>query len=92
MNTAAKGRRNEHRSMAIFYGWGCICVRSAGSRGLFDFVAFDDVKIYFVQVKSTRAPGPAERQRLADLVVPVNAEKLVHVWRPYAREPEVLVL
>lgn len=89
MNTAAKGRRQEHRSMALFEADGYICVRAAGSRGPWDFVAIGEKGIVFCQVRSGRWPSPAECAALAKLPAPRNSAKVLHRWMPRAKAPEV---
>ena len=89
MNTAAKGRRNEHRSMAQCEAIGFLCVRAAGSKGLWDFVAIRHDLVLLVQVKSTDMPSPAERQALANCKVPSIARKVIHRWKKRARTPDV---
>ncbi len=89
MNTAAKGRRQEHRSIALFEALGYVCVRAAASKGAWDFVAISREGIALVQVKSGRWPSPKERAALAALPVPSNAVKVLHRWRRHARQPDV---
>jgi hypothetical protein len=89
MNTAAKGRRNEHRSIRHFEALGYVCVRAAGSKGPWDFVGISREGIVLVQVKSTRWPSRKECAMLAALPVPVNAVKVLHRWRKHARKPDV---
>ncbi len=92
VNTAKKGRRNEHRSMSLLEKSGYWCMRSAASRGVFDVVAVSKTDIIFVQVKSGRRPGSVEMEEMALCPVPPNARKLVHVWKDRAQMPEVTEL
>lgn len=89
MNTAKKGRHQEHRSIALYEGWGFRCMRSAGSRGAWDFIAVNAEGIVLVQVRSGRWPSPAECAELAAFPVPPNARKVIHRWDLRARAPEV---
>ena len=89
MNTAAKGRRQEWRSIAIYEGWGFRCLRSAGSKGAWDFIAVNHEGIVLVQVRSGRWPSPAECAELKAYPVPTNARKVIHRWKLRARAPEV---
>jgi hypothetical protein len=91
MNTAAKGRRNEHRSMAIYRALGFEVLRSAGSKGAWDFVAISGHNVVLVQVKSGAWPGPAERAKLAAFRTPLNCNREIHRWRPNARRPDIRV-
>jgi len=43
----------------------------------------------FPQVKSNRAPSPAERETLAGFACPSNCKRLIHVWHDRQRWPEV---
>lgn len=92
MNTAAKGRRNEHRSMAIFEAAGYECLRAAASKGAWDFVAISATDIVLCQVKSTRWPRSEEMEQLQLFRVPAGVRKLVHRWKARARKPEVMEL
>ena len=89
MNTAAKGRRNEHRSMALYEAMGYECIRSAGSRGRWDFLAIDAHWIIAVQVKSGSWPSPAERKAMEDASLPDGTRRVVHRWQARARRPDV---
>ena len=89
MNTAAKGRRQEHRSIRLFEDLGYRCTRAAGSMGCWDFIGVSREGIVLVQVKSGRWPGPKERAELAAFPVPSNAVKVLHRWRKHARKPDV---
>jgi len=88
MNTAAKGRKNEHRSMRIFEDAGCSCMRSAASAGVFDFVAISRTEAVLVQVKSRDWPGTSEMDEIRDFVCPENFRKIVHRWRKYQQHPD----
>jgi hypothetical protein len=72
------GRAREYRIMKRLEAQGWWCVRSAGSKGVVDIVAFklwleDDqdrlaarLKTRFIQAKPPgRGPGPEEREKLA---------------------------
>jgi len=75
--------------MQLFVALGYTCIRSAASKGLFDFVALGAQDIACVQVKSTEWPRPAEIEALQLLRVPANVRKIVHRWRPRQRLPDV---
>lgn len=92
MSNGHRGRRAEWRSRAYLEAQGLTVVRAAGSRGAFDLVAIDGERVLLVQVKASRrgsGPAPAERERLQAFACPASCTKLVHVWRPRARTPEV---
>lgn len=89
MNTAAKGRRQEHRSMALYKALGFTCVRAAASKGAWDFVAFSNHNVVIVQVRSGKWPSPAERRELARFKAPVSVIREIHRWRRRARRPDV---
>ena len=91
MNTAAKGRRNEHRSMEIYRRQGFKCIRAAASKGAWDFVAISRFNVVLVQVKTGDWPGPAERALLAEFPAPLNVNREIQRWRPRARQPDVRV-
>jgi hypothetical protein len=89
MNTAAKGRRNEHRSIALLKSLGYECIRAAASRGVFDIVGIGSADFILLQVKSNQWPGAAEVETLRLFPAPPNARKLVHRWRDRVRLPDV---
>lgn len=89
MNAAAKGRRNEHRSIALYEALGYECIRAAASKGLWDFVAIGPSDVVLVQVKSTRWPSSVEMEQMQLARVPPGVRKVVHRWRHRARMPDV---
>lgn len=91
MNTAHKGRRQEHRSIRIYKAQGFECIRAAGSKGAWDFIAISGHTIVLVQVRSGKWPPPAERRRLGAFLAPLNCQRELHRWRPRARTPDVKV-
>ena len=91
-NPKQKGTHAEHKSMRYFEAQGFVCVRSAGSLGAFDFIAFGAQEIILCQVKCNGWPDPAEREKMAGVPCPANCRKEVHRWNDYAREPEVRIV
>ena len=69
-----------------------LVVRSAGSKGPVDLVAFYGILIYAVQVKFCK-PGRAWRdanwKKLVALELPENVVKVAYVYRRGTTEPEV---
>lgn len=89
MNTAAKGRRLEHRSRRLLEAAGYAVVRAAGSLGTWDLVGLSPAGVALVQVKANRPPSPADLEGLRDFPAPPNTVKLVHVWRDRQRAPDI---
>jgi hypothetical protein len=89
VNTAKKGRHAEHRSRALLEAAGYTVVRAAASKGDWDLVGWSATDWVLVQVKAGRSPSPAERAALAEARVPPGCRRLVHVWRPRRRLPDV---
>lgn len=89
MNTAAKGRRNEHRSIQLLESLGYRCVRAAASKGLFDIVAIGSADIVLLQVKSSEWPRSEELESLRIFEAPANCKKMIHRWRDRQRTPDV---
>ena len=89
MNTASKGRRNEHRSRRLLEAAGYTVTRAAGSLGVWDLVAIGSTDIALCQVKSNAWPGAAEMEALKAFPAPPNARKLVHRWRDRQQTPDV---
>ncbi len=91
MNTARKGSHQEHRSIRIYEAQGFTCIRAAGSRGAWDFIAISRYTIVLVQVRSGKWPAPSERKKLGALLTPLNCQRELHRWRRLARKPDVKV-
>lgn len=89
MNSAAKGRRQEHRSAALLEAAGYDVTRAAASKGVWDLIGISGAGLVLVQVKSSEWPRAAEMETLRDYPAPACAQKLVHRWRPRARRPDV---
>lgn len=89
MNTAAKGRRLEHRSRALLEALGYTVVRAAGSKGPFDLVGIGTVDLVLVQCKANAWPGSVEMETLRTFPCPPNCRRLVHRWRDRQRVPDV---
>mgnify|MGYP003627953788 CR=1 FL=1 len=89
INTAAKGRRLEHKTIKVLKRVGYDCMRSAASKGTWDVIAIGPVDIRLVQVKANRPPGPIERENMAEAVAPPNATKEFWVWKDGEREPYI---
>ena len=69
---------------------GYVCFRSAGSHGAADITAVSADEVLFVQVKrSSTSPSPTEIADLKALIVPPNCRKVVHLWRPRQKFPEI---
>ncbi len=89
MNTAAKGRRLEHRSRALLEREGYSVVRAAASKGAFDLVAIGPTDIVLCQVKSNGWPGREEMEAIAAFKAPSICRKVVHRWRDRQASPDV---
>ena len=92
MNTKAKGNRNELKSIKYYEKQGYYCTKSGGSLGMWDFVGYSKSDWLCVQVKSNRSPNNLEMMELQEAIVPPHTKKLIHVWKDYARSPEITEL
>ena len=90
MNPKRKGTRNEHRSIKLLESLGYHCIRSAGSLGPFDVVAYNDIGCIFIQCKSNSFPSSIEMEQLKLEPIPPNSVKLVHRWNDRKSTPSVL--
>lgn len=80
MGNYTKGRRLEHRARQILETAGFSVVRSAGSKGPADLVAFDALGFRLISVKCGGQYASAlEREALQLLPRPDNAT--VEIWR-----------
>jgi hypothetical protein len=89
VNTKAKGRRRDRRSVAVLEAAGYRCIISAASLSEWDLIGIGTADVVLVQVKSNRGPGSAERDALQEYKVPPHVRKMIHVWRDHARFPIV---
>ena len=89
MNAKDKGRRSEHRSMALLEAAGYRCTRSAGSLGEWDIIGIGPTDVVLCQVKTRDWPSAAEWEALKLFQAPPNCRKLVHRWRDRQRLPDV---
>ena len=81
VNTAVKGRRNEHRVIAILKSQGYTCTRAAASKGVFDIIAFNKLGSKHVQVKTNGWPSPAERKTMLDMKNKLPDNATIEAWR-----------
>ena len=77
MNSAAKGRRNEHKARAWLESLGYEVTRSAASKGAWDLVGINQRGVALAQVKSNQWPGPAERLTLEMFPAPERTRRLM---------------
>lgn len=89
MNAKAKGRRQEYRTMRLLEAAGYRTTRAAASLGAFDIIGISATDVVLGQVKSNRLPCAAEMETLRLFPVPLNAHKLIHVWRDRKGQPDV---
>lgn len=87
MNTAAKGSRNEHRSMRLLEASGYRCTRAAGSLGAWGVVAIGPADVLLLQVKTRDWPGSTEMEALRGFPAPAACRKILHRWRDRQRTP-----
>lgn len=88
-NTAAKGRRNEHRPRAILEAAGYRVIRAAGSLGEWDLVGLGPRGVIVVQVKTRDWPGTLEMDSLRESCGWRYITRLVHRYRDGIRLPDV---
>ncbi len=89
MNTAAKGRRNEHKSIRLLESLGYDCTRAAASKGVWDVIGIGPTDFVLCQVKSNGWPSSVEMEQMERFKSPLNAKKIVHRWRDNQRHPDV---
>ena len=89
INTAAKGRRLEYKTIRLLEAAGYNCTRSAASKGVWDIVAIGPQGVRLIQVKANRQPGPLEREQMAAFPAPPGVSREYWVWRDHARDPTI---
>ena len=77
-----RGRDLENRTRKELERHNFTVVRSAGSKGTIDIVAWDRLWLRLIQVKtSTRDVTPVEREALEELWIPRGARVELWTWR-----------
>jgi Holliday junction resolvase len=80
LNTAAKGRRAEHRCRDILEAAGYSVLRAAGSFGAFDLIALNSSEIRLINVKSGSGYASGiEREVMKEFRAPPYAVR--EIWR-----------
>ena len=88
----AKGRRYERKTRKLLEKEGFYVMRSAGSLGKFDLIAFNQEKFRLIQVKSgTSRIGKKEREEIKEFPVPLNCSKELWRWLPQ-KKPIITIL
>jgi len=89
-----KGRRAEYKTIETLKNEGYICLRTAGSHGHYDVVAWDDYDVYFIQVKIDCLPSSKEIEKITNSPFPKvrNCHREIWVWTTRVKEPEVYVV
>lgn len=88
----ATGRRCEYKSIHLMESYGFYCIRSAGSKGLWDLMAIHEDVVVLIQVKRDKRPSARYMQPLVEFVCPPYVKKILHVWRTYESYPDVYVI
>ena len=78
MTNYAKGANKERMVKKVLEAAGMTCVRSSGSHGPVDLVAWNKDRIYFLQIKYNCRITDAELNALEAMQVPASGE--VAVW------------
>ena len=82
MSHYAKGRRGEYKVQRILEAAGYDTVRSAGSKGMWDVIAWNRLGARFIQVKAGDcSPSRLEREAIDAAVVPDGATKEIWLLR-----------
>ncbi len=89
LNTARKGSRAEHKSMALLESQGYVCTRAAASKGAWDVIGCRAADVCLCQVKVRDWPDLVEMLRLEEFPCPPGTKKLIHRWRDRAQVPDV---
>ena len=92
INTAAKGRRLEHKTIRVLEAAGYDCTRAAASKGTWDIVAMNEDNLRLIPGQANHPPGPKERQSLAGAKAPPLASREFWVWKDNVREPLIKIL
>lgn len=88
-----KGARNERRTRDYFYEIGAsIVMKTGGSLGEFDLVAFFPGEVILAQVKTNAWPGPQERAAMRAVCNYSYCKKLMVRWDDGEKTPTLKTL
>lgn len=83
MSKYSSGRRAEYSAIRFLSERGYGTVRSAGSKGVFDVVAYNDAIVRFIQIKSTKSKRPSYKKDVSQITetqVPEFASRELWVY------------
>lgn len=80
-------RELERKSIAVLTAAGYVC--SHVGIDSFNIIGIGRSDIVLVQTAANEWPDAKQLRGMKALTVPRNAKKLVHLWKNYARIPEV---
>lgn len=83
MTPYRQGVRLEYLARDILLQEGYTVIRSAGSKGPVDLVAFNHNQILFIQVKAAGQNRPADLEKLSQITIPPCAQ--MQVWERAGR-------
>lgn len=93
MTRYVAGRRAEYRTQRVLEAAGYETVRTAGSHGVADVIAWNGIAVRFIQVKrGVGRMSPAEREAFLAVPVPACATREYWRWPARSREPIIEVL
>ncbi len=89
MNTKAKGRNNDNKTIKFLSGFGFYkFMKSAASSGDFDLITYNHKGIVFVQTKTNSKPHVEEILKLMQTRTPECALRFIFVWVDHVRIKE----
>ena len=91
MNTKAKGSKNELKAKKLLELAGFTVIKSGGSFGTWDLIAWNNTKIRFIQVKTNKMPPLKEINQIKAAVVPLAATKELWIFKDYQKDPKIVV-
>ena len=77
MSNYSKGANYERAVKKELEKEGYSVIRSAGSHGIFDLVAWKSDKILFIQVKYLCKATKADIEKLNQIIIPINGRKIL---------------
>lgn len=93
MNRAAKGRRGEHKARDLLEALGYEVTRAAGSKGMWDLIAWHPTHTRYIQLKVGVAPSitAAERECIKLARLHDRASREIWIWKDREKFPKVEV-
>lgn len=81
-------KESQRKSIAVLSAAGYSC-DTLSSKNLFNVMASSPAEIVLIHIVTERWPDSERLKAIRSYPTPRNTRKLIHLWRNYARTPDV---